>query len=579
MKKYLLLLIPFFIFSPVVMGEFIELSPAFSSGLYKKASQVGEQQSGVYNKEFIVNSGNSGKVIFVIPPGVDRFYVSNMGVNSWNCFASFNCYYGHSLNNYSNSSSYNLKTSTGYTTTFIFNANDPSVLRKEPSAVEMSGYFLINNTSPSQWKLMSLSVTLRVSDLNAYNAWVDKINGNTPKPLPETPPKLIFPANDSIFPGSTKTLSLKWQASNVKNYSIRVEDMTGAVFNDARNNCAGDPHYICIDGFQKNEIDISVIAGHKYRWWVHADGVSSANLSTFSVEQEKVVNGCVSEQLTQHLNQSNEIQNNLRFFRDQTLQESEKGQHLIRLYYKHSAEMKSLVTKKWALKILGFRLLLRMNYAVLMDKKGIDVIPFNDGYSKIAHQFIDIAQRYGSDELNEDFEELHELIDVLHGLTAEEIKDELFVVELPTPTPTPSPSPSPMVPTVQLDYDDQKHAETVVRRMTNGDSYSVRFVTRNDVANGRVSLAEYAGEIPVRTVVISRTMGDLNIYNKDNLVSISIQNSLVFSIGVNQRGFRRLEPNTEYFINFVNRDLLKSPAVDNCFVGQQCGFHLVFGQQ
>ena len=120
--------------------------------------------------------------------------------------------------------------------------------------------------------------------------------------------------------------------------------------------------FVCIDNHSGTSVDISVTAGHQYRWWVHAAddaNASGANLSQFDVEQEMVQNSCISEKLTKHLRSGSAIQNNMRSYRDHSLQTSVDGQQIIRLYYKHSEEMKSLIAKSCALKLMGLRLLLR----------------------------------------------------------------------------------------------------------------------------------------------------------------------------------------------------------------------------
>lgn len=340
---------------------------------------------------------------------------------------------------FSNSFQYGVK--LGRSPTSVSTSNGDAIVlynNRDIDTNEHFAYIFIDNSAgKSAFQLhRATKLTIKASDdVVEYEAWKSGVIRDTSdsNPIPEKP-VLLNPPNNSILPATTKTITLQWSATSpIPSYNLRVENLTtGTTIKDARNNCPGEPLFICIDSYQATTIDISVEPGHQYRWWVHAEGdatASEANLSVFNIEQAVTQNSCVSEKLTQHLYWSRAIQNNMYSFRDQSLQQSKEGQHIIRLYYKHSEEVKSLIAKNWALRLMGFRLLLQMNYAIHPENKDLNVIPLNDTYSNIAHQFIDITQRYGSDQLNEDFEVVHVFIDELHGLTVPEIKAELNIDE------------------------------------------------------------------------------------------------------------------------------------------------------
>jgi hypothetical protein len=130
---------------------------------------------------------------------------------------------------------------------------------------------------------------------------------------------------------------------------------------------------------------------------------------------------------------------------------------------------------------------------------------------------------------------------------------------------------------INLDYGVQSHAETKNRTMVSGEAYAVRFVTNNTAKYIRVSLVEFAGDIPTRTMTVSKRPCDFTLTGQP--ASVGIQTSLILSNGFDQRGYQRIEKNSEYYINFTNEDMLRSPGIDTCKTGRKCGFHLVFHQQ
>ncbi len=136
---------------------------------------------------------------------------------------------------------------------------------------------------------------------------------------------------------------------------------------------------------------------------------------------------CASEELTYNLNGGNQMRQSLRAFRDEELKQSEYGQRLTELYYKHTQEVKALIKKDPILRMMGLRLLFRVIYAFNPRQIDNDVIPLDAGYTKLTIAFLNRVQQKGSDALQQDFEELKDLVYELEGLTASALLDAIRV--------------------------------------------------------------------------------------------------------------------------------------------------------
>ena len=134
---------------------------------------------------------------------------------------------------------------------------------------------------------------------------------------------------------------------------------------------------------------------------------------------------CASESLTQNMYNGSKYLQNLRSFRDDELNQSETGQQITNLYYKHTDEIKVMLKTDGYLRLMGIRLLLRTVYAFNPKQVENNVIPLNGTYAKLTHQFLDRAQKKGSESLKQDFDELKGLINQLKGLTAKELLQEI----------------------------------------------------------------------------------------------------------------------------------------------------------
>lgn len=107
----------------------------------------------------------------------------------------------------------------------------------------------------------------------------------TPRPASPTPAPAVQPAQpisispeSGTFSADTRSVTLTWgPVAGDVTYAVRVDDKTDSTARDSRNNCPGNPHYVCINGIRGTSIAISVTPGHTYAWWVHA--VAQARVS------------------------------------------------------------------------------------------------------------------------------------------------------------------------------------------------------------------------------------------------------------------------------------------------------------
>ncbi len=92
--------------------------------------------------------------------------------------------------------------------------------------------------------------------------------------------------NNAGLPNTTVQVTLSWQSVAGSKYAVRASDETDPSLRDARNNCANDYHYLCVNNLTAPSITLPVRIGHAYTWWVHAvrDGQwSPAAIASFSV--------------------------------------------------------------------------------------------------------------------------------------------------------------------------------------------------------------------------------------------------------------------------------------------------------
>lgn len=102
--------------------------------------------------------------------------------------------------------------------------------------------------------------------------------------------------NNETLPSDTKEVTLSWdQVNEAKYYAVRLEPADKTDIRDERNNCPGNPHYLCVNELDSTSIKIKIEPANAYNWWVHAvspSGVFSKEASAkFSIEVKEAGNG------------------------------------------------------------------------------------------------------------------------------------------------------------------------------------------------------------------------------------------------------------------------------------------------
>ncbi|MDO8600092.1 MAG: Ig-like domain-containing protein [bacterium] len=85
-------------------------------------------------------------------------------------------------------------------------------------------------------------------------------------------PILLSPTDGTIFSATTTSVVLQWAPfAGARGYGVRVQDLTDANAKDPRSNCANTSGlYFCSDNYSTASLSIPIVAGHSYRWWIHA---------------------------------------------------------------------------------------------------------------------------------------------------------------------------------------------------------------------------------------------------------------------------------------------------------------------
>ncbi len=102
--------------------------------------------------------------------------------------------------------------------------------------------------------------------------------------------------NGEELPAKTKEVALSWdKVTEAKFYAVRMEPENKTNERDSRNNCPGNPHYLCVNNLDSTSIKIGVEPGKTYNWWIHsvdANGTfSDAAFAKFSVKAEEAGTG------------------------------------------------------------------------------------------------------------------------------------------------------------------------------------------------------------------------------------------------------------------------------------------------
>lgn len=117
-------------------------------------------------------------------------------------------------------------------------------------------------------------------------AGIFPIFSQAPKKL--SPPTNLKP-NGVELPSDTKEVTLSWdKVTGAKFYAVRAESKNDSDKRDERNNCPGNPHYLCVNNLDSTSIKMEVKPGTDYNWWVHsidANGVfSDSAFAKFSIQ-------------------------------------------------------------------------------------------------------------------------------------------------------------------------------------------------------------------------------------------------------------------------------------------------------
>ena len=108
--------------------------------------------------------------------------------------------------------------------------------------------------------------------------------------------KLAVPTNlkpnGNEFSSDTEEVTLSWDSvRGAKFYAVRIEPEIKTDERDSKNNCPGNPHYLCLNNLDSTSIKVPVKSGNTYNWWVHAvdaNGVfSNPAFAEFSVKAEE----------------------------------------------------------------------------------------------------------------------------------------------------------------------------------------------------------------------------------------------------------------------------------------------------
>ncbi len=127
---------------------------------------------------------------------------------------------------------------------------------------------------------------------------------------------------------------------------------------------------------------------------------------------------------------------------------------------------------------------------------------------------------------------------------------------------------------VQAYYDRPGFSYTTTT-MKKGEAYVMGFKTGDFGGIQSVTVQEYAGDVVTRYLTISKTRCDFAVPQGYNQEGTTLKK--YFTVGVPYGpDFQVLEPNTQYYVNIKNENVVKFPGVDTCDIGKTCGFVLNF---
>lgn len=117
------------------------------------------------------------------------------------------------------------------------------------------------------------------------------------------------------------------------------------------------------------------------------------------------------------------------------------------------------------------------------------------------------------------------------------------------------------------------NGRVLIQPMSHGQAIIYTFTTGPaQDAVAEFSIAEYAGSVPTRTVVISTMPCDFSVANAALPKLVGTSGTAYFTVGVTQSRRVRLEANTKYYANIKNEQPYTNPGQDACQIGENCQF-------
>lgn len=125
---------------------------------------------------------------------------------------------------------------------------------------------------------------------------------------------------------------------------------------------------------------------------------------------------------------------------------------------------------------------------------------------------------------------------------------------------------------VPMRWNEDNGAVYYNRSMTHGQAHIYSFTTGPADGIASFSIAEYAGSVPTRTVVISPTPCDFSVTNAALPKVVGTSGTGYFSNGTIISRRITLQPNTKYYVNIKNENPYSNPGIDACGIGENCGY-------
>ena len=154
-----------------------------------------------------------------------------------------------------------------------------------------------------------------------------------------------------------------------------------------------------------------------------AQGTAAVNGLAFNAIDVNTCKCTVRQALAGNPNAEAEIRD-LHTMRDRGLRNTDFGRRVIDLYYRHTAEVTGMLLKDAEMRRMAATLFSRAaeGSRVLLKEGERDGVLLDEKTARMARDFIARAQKSGSPQLRQDFNEVARLIDQLEGRSYEEIR-------------------------------------------------------------------------------------------------------------------------------------------------------------